>query len=105
MQVLVSEGHDALWVQRAMPGATDTTLLRRAESDERILLTLDKDFGELAFHAQLPVSCGIILLRVTASSPKAMTDVVLQALQSLNPWEGHFSLIENHRVPVRPLRP
>jgi hypothetical protein len=43
-----------------MPGAFDEEVFARAQSDERIVLTQDKDFGELAFRSGLPSSCGVV---------------------------------------------
>ena len=48
-------------VRIAAPGTTDPDVL--ASHEERILLTLDKDFGELARGSALPRSCGVVLLR------------------------------------------
>jgi predicted nuclease of predicted toxin-antitoxin system len=43
-------GHDVLAVAEAMPQADDPDILIRAEAEERILVTNDKDFGDLAFR-------------------------------------------------------
>ncbi|MBI1778273.1 MAG: hypothetical protein HYR63_23290, partial [Proteobacteria bacterium] len=37
--------------------------------DERILLTFDKDFGELAGASALPSACGVVLFRVPMPKP------------------------------------
>jgi predicted nuclease of predicted toxin-antitoxin system len=41
-------------------------VLKRADRDNRLLLTEDKDFGDLVFRQALPVP-GIILLRIDSS--------------------------------------
>ena len=61
---LRNAGHDVLWVRTESPGATDRAVLHAAQSQERILLTFDKDFGELAFRSNLPAQSGIILFRL-----------------------------------------
>jgi predicted nuclease of predicted toxin-antitoxin system len=43
-------GHDVLWIREAAPGSPDTAVLSRAQSEERLLITFDKDFGDLVFH-------------------------------------------------------
>jgi len=45
------------------PGMSDPDVLAWATRDERILLTFDKDFGELAGASALPSTCGIMLFR------------------------------------------
>jgi len=56
-------GHDVLYAPEIQPGAADSEWLRRAEAEGRILLTMDKDFGDLAFRDRL-TSYGIVLLRL-----------------------------------------
>jgi predicted nuclease of predicted toxin-antitoxin system len=41
-------GHDVAWVRTDAPGSKDPEVLQRAVQEERVLVTLDKDFGELA---------------------------------------------------------
>jgi predicted nuclease of predicted toxin-antitoxin system len=62
-------GHEVEWVRIAAPGMSDPDVLAWAARDERILLTFDKDFGELARASALPGSCGIVLFRVPMPSP------------------------------------
>ncbi len=49
------DGHDVAWVRTDAPGSTDQQVLARAVAEDRILLTFDKDFGDLAFRAGLPL--------------------------------------------------
>jgi predicted nuclease of predicted toxin-antitoxin system len=60
---LESLGHDVLKASRFPPKTSDLELLRTAAREQRIVLTSDKDFGELVFriHEQ---SVGVILLRI-----------------------------------------
>ena len=46
-QWLQSQGHDALDARELGPDPGDRALLERAVSENRILITMDKDFGEL----------------------------------------------------------
>jgi Domain of unknown function (DUF5615) len=62
-------GHDIVWVRIAAPGTTDADVLAWAAREERILLTLDKDFGELARGSALPRSCGVVLFRTAMPRP------------------------------------
>ena len=69
VSALVSDGHDVAWVRTAAPGIADSEVLAWAARESRILLTFDKDFGELARIAKLPSSCGVILFRMPAPPP------------------------------------
>jgi predicted nuclease of predicted toxin-antitoxin system len=59
-------GHNVLWIRTDLPGITDQEVLARGLEDARVLLTLEKDFGELAWRSGLPASCGIVLFRLPA---------------------------------------
>ena len=96
-------GHDVAWIRVENPGWPDRKILRRAVTEDRILMTFDKDFGALAFHAGLPASSGIILLRLNASSPEELATRVAAALESSITWAGCFAVVEDDRIRVRPL--
>ena len=66
---LEAAGHDVVWVRIAAPGMTDPDVLAWAAREERILLTFDKDFGELAGGSVLPRTCGVIWLRTPMPKP------------------------------------
>jgi predicted nuclease of predicted toxin-antitoxin system len=101
--VLREEGHDVLWVLTEAPGSTDGDILKRAVTDERIVLTFDKDFGELAFRSSMPASTGVILLRIGARDPYLLADIAARALASRDDWAGHFSVVEPDRIRMTPL--
>lgn len=100
---LQQAGHDVAWVRTDAPGSRDEDVLARAQSEERILITFDKDFGELAFRAHLPSATGIVLLRISAPSPDALALAIVSALSQRTDWVGHFSVIEDDRVRMTPL--
>jgi predicted nuclease of predicted toxin-antitoxin system len=100
---LQNEGYDIKWVRTTWPGSRDQEILHLAQVEKRILITLDKDFGELAFREGLSSQCGIILLRITPSSPEHITKVTLTALRIEAEWQGHFAVVEENRVRITPL--
>jgi hypothetical protein len=51
---LRGDGHDVLYVKESAPGTDDHTVLQMAADQERVLLTEDKDFGELVVRLKLP---------------------------------------------------
>ena len=55
-------------VRENMRGMPDQGILTRAQAEGRTLVTLDKDFGELAFRSGLPSACCVILLRLSGAS-------------------------------------
>jgi predicted nuclease of predicted toxin-antitoxin system len=105
VQSLRAQGHDIIWMRIEAPGSTDSEVLALAQTEKRIIMTFDKDFGELAFRWGLPVTSGIILLRLIASSPIQLQQAVLTALGSRQEqdWIGMFSVVEASRIRVTPL--
>jgi predicted nuclease of predicted toxin-antitoxin system len=90
IQGLRQRGHDVLSVKESMRSEHDDVILARAQAEQRIVVTHDKDFGELAFRSQLPASCGVILFRLAGSDPDTDNQRILEALESRTDWTGIF---------------
>jgi predicted nuclease of predicted toxin-antitoxin system len=60
---LRDSGHDVLYIADIAPGTSDSDIVERADQERRLLLTEDKDFGELVFRWRRAVP-GIVLLRI-----------------------------------------
>lgn len=103
VEALRRAGHDVVWVRADAPGCTDQQVLARAVSEQRILLTFDKDFGDLAFLAGLPTGSGIILFRLRAGTSAQLAAQVTAAIATRTDWAGHFSVVEPGRIRMRPL--
>jgi len=61
-QEILNKGHDVDWVRHWPKDPGDREILRIAREEGRIIVTLDKDFGELPVSAGM-AHCEIILLR------------------------------------------
>jgi predicted nuclease of predicted toxin-antitoxin system len=103
VEALRVEGHDVAWIRTDAPGTKDPLILQRAVNEQRVLLTFDKDFGDLAFHFGLPATCGIVLFRLRASSSAALAVMVAAAIRSRSDWVGHFSVVDPGRIRMRSL--
>ena len=100
---LRQRGHDVLSAKESMRSEADELILARAHKEQRIIVTHDKDFGELAFRSQLPAACGVILFRLVGSGPDADNARILQVFESRNDWVGHFSVVTDDRIRMRSL--
>jgi Domain of unknown function (DUF5615) len=103
VSILKSAGHDVVWLRTAAPGASDPEVLARAARDARILLTFDKDFGELARASTLPATCGVILFRIPMPRPRDLGPHLADLITARDDWAGHFSVVEPGRVRMRAL--
>jgi hypothetical protein len=77
--------------------------LEKALAESWLLLTFDKDFGELVFHKGAKASCGIVLFRIAIPSPAKAAQKVVTSLESRSDWENQFSVVEEAMVRMRPL--
>ena len=73
-------GHDCLWVRTESPGLKDDAVIAWAERESLVVLTFDKDFGELAWRAALPATCGIVLFRLPMPPPGMVGAVLAKRL-------------------------
>jgi hypothetical protein len=77
--------------------------LSLAARENRVVLTFDKDFGEIALRSNIPAACGIVLFRLrmplVAEAPSRLASII----NARDDWTGHFSVVEPGRVRMRKL--
>jgi predicted nuclease of predicted toxin-antitoxin system len=104
VEALRGDGHDVFFVLESMRGAADVEILQRAFAEDRILLTEDKDFGELVYRLQYPAR-GIILLRFRARDRALKISRLRDLLaREAGRLPGLFVVLEADKVRIRPLR-
>jgi hypothetical protein len=105
VEALRADGHDVSWIRTDAPGSSDDAVLARAHGDGRVLLTFDKDFGEVVLKRGARASHGVILFRIPLSLPLAIGQAVARTIASRNDWQGNFTVVEAGRVRMRALAP
>jgi predicted nuclease of predicted toxin-antitoxin system len=94
-------GHDVLWTGDWPQDPGDEDILAQAHREQRVLITLDKDFGELAIVRRLP-HCGIVrLVNIRAQQQAAICEQVLR-LHGSELAAGAIVTVEAGRVRIRP---
>jgi predicted nuclease of predicted toxin-antitoxin system len=68
LERLRKDDHQVLYVLEMQPGIPDDAVLAQAVKEIALLVTADKDFGELVFRQHL-MSAGVLLLRLHGLSP------------------------------------
>jgi predicted nuclease of predicted toxin-antitoxin system len=77
VQAMRADGHDVLWARSNYPGIKDASLLELAEAEGRLVLTLDKDFWQIALQRREPLErSGVVLVRVHPAVPDQITLIV-----------------------------
>lgn len=97
-------GHDVAAVIEETPGARDHEVLTRATHEDRIVLTFDRDYGELIFRLMLPAPAGVTYFRYDPLRPEEPGEHLLQLLTVRDlSLEGKFTVIERGHMRQRPL--
>ena len=103
VRALRERGHDVAWIRTDAPGSRDVQVILRAQDESRLLVTFDKDFGELVYRHRFPAPSGVVLFRISPSLPQIVAQIAVGALESRDDWAGHFSVIEDERIRMTPL--
>ncbi len=100
---LRDHGHDILYASEVQPGTADADWLARAEAEGRLILTSDKDFGELIFRDHL-TGHGVILLRLGSLTLPERLARLDQAWPTVEAHPaGKFVVITPTKVRIRDL--
>ncbi len=99
---LQQQGHDIATVPTEEKGSPDPTVLALSNTEDRVLITNDKDFAELVF-LQKQVTAGVILVRLprfrTTEKVERVLEVVADQGERLF---GVFTVIEANAIRRRP---
>jgi predicted nuclease of predicted toxin-antitoxin system len=95
--------HDVLWIRESFPAKPDTDIMRLAVREKRIIITFDKDFGEMAVTGQGKIPPGIVLLRISKRSPQQIAEAMERVLGDRDDWSGHLAVIDDTHIRMRPL--
>ncbi len=95
---------ELIWVKDWKPAARDEEILAFAAKSDHIIVTFDKDFGELIFHKKYPIPKGVILLRFPPKSPKYILKKIRELLTDPDlDFENHFASVSEYEIRFRPL--
>jgi predicted nuclease of predicted toxin-antitoxin system len=82
IRALRGAGHDLAAIAEVARGATDEQVLERALNEHRVLITKDRDFGELGY-ARGRLSTGVILVRFHGRTRLAKPATAVEAITKL----------------------
>jgi len=77
---LRSDSHDVFFIAELDPGIDDDAVLGKSRESTAVLLTADKDFGELVFR-QHALHSGVMLIRLAGLEPEAKAQLVAAAFE------------------------
>jgi len=99
---LRAAGHDVYSATESGPGAPDLAHIETAITEDRLILTFDRDFGELAVRGAGKPKAGVLLLRIVPRSPQEVTELILGLLSRTDiQWRDRVSVVDATHVRQR----
>ena len=101
VQWLRATGHEVLWAAEDLAATPDPELLKISRDSSLVLMTRDRDFGELVFRERLGFH-GIVLLRIRARNQwerLALLQPFWPAIEARA--AGHFIVVTKDRLRIR----
>jgi len=96
---LRKEGFEVTSIYETARGIKDEQIIEMALKYDFLLLTEDKDFGELVFRLQMPHS-GILLIKIEEAQQKIPL-VVETVTRNLQEMIGKFSVIDGNKLRIK----
>jgi predicted nuclease of predicted toxin-antitoxin system len=102
VQLLRQANYDVASITEDSPGIEDPEVLARAVDEQRIILTFDRDYGELIYRFRLPPPKAVIYLRFRPHTPEEPAAILLNLFQTEElQIEGWFTIVERDRIRQR----
>jgi len=97
-------GYEVVAIAELSFGAKDISVLDRAAREDQILITFDRDYGELIYRRHLPSPRGVIHLRFVPETPEEAATVIAALVEVPGiRLEGRYTVIDRQRIRQRPL--
>lgn len=99
LRLLRNAGHNVASIIEDTPGINDCAVLMQACKEKRIILTFDRDYGELIYRNKSVTPVGVIYFRFAPSIPEEPAKILLNILKAGEvPLLGKFTVIERGRI-------
>jgi predicted nuclease of predicted toxin-antitoxin system len=100
-QWLIANSYDVKAVRAINPKLPDHKILQIAVQENRIVITMDKDFGEMIYRAG-QAHAGVLLLRLDEATSDEKMRVVAEIIQNhADKLEGKFAVYQSGRLRIR----
>jgi predicted nuclease of predicted toxin-antitoxin system len=95
---LQEEGFDVVAVSTDFPSISDESVILFASIDNRVIITFDRDYGELIFQHKVAPPPGVIYFRLHSFRPEDPAEILLKFLKLDINFEGFFSVISENNL-------
>ncbi len=98
--ILLDKGYDVKTILTEKRGAPDEEIIKVAAEQNRVIITLDKDFGYLAQAYKL---LGVVLLRLRNPIVENRVKAIIRAIKLGGQLYGYITVVEDYRIRKRPI--
>ncbi|MCC6540934.1 MAG: DUF5615 family PIN-like protein [Flavobacteriales bacterium] len=99
--ILRGEGHVVTSVRTDAPGISDPLVIAKAQARDLIILTFDKDYGELIFKEGVTDPPAVVFFRYRGVDPQAAAKLLLDAIAQNTALTNRFTVIEEDGIRQR----
>lgn len=103
VDILNNNNIDTLSISKIKPGISDTEVINISNNDRRIILTFDKDYGELIYKNKIKPINGVILFRWNFFKPETPALFLLEKINSFT-FENKFTIISHNSIRQRNIK-
>ena len=104
IQILRQAGHHVVSIIEEAPGSRDRDILARAHAENLVILTFDRDYGEIIFRHKAAPPAGLVYLRFAPSTPAEPGGILLHVIEKKSPsLSDRFTIVERGRIRQRTL--
>ncbi len=101
---LCEKGYDTKSVRKIDPAMSDDNIIRLAAAEKRMVITMDKDFGELIYHSRMN-HCGVLLLRLEDAAVPEKLQIVKSILDTYSSKIANcFCVFQKNKFRVKQIR-
>lgn len=101
---LDEQGFNVKAIRYIDPSMTDSNIIKLAFKEDRVIITMDKDFGELVYHSFMDHS-GIILLRLEYATGQEKLNIMKEILAKYSDkLKDHFSVYQRGKFRIRKIK-
>ena len=104
IKILRDAGHKVASISEESPGAKDRDILKRAHQENLIILTFDRDYGELIYRHGVYFPSGVVYFRFVPSTPGEPAEILLNIIKEKDlTILKKFTVVERSRIRQRTL--
>ena len=105
VRCLREAGHRVVSIIEEAPGSKDKDILKRAHTERLIILTFDRDYGELIYRFGTFLPAGVVYFRFAPATPLEPAEILIDAMERTGlSVMDKFTIVERGRVRQRSLR-